>query len=87
MSRNMAWEAYEVQEFLCLRLLALIESQAVYKFLVYSGILEMPENASLVCTINVLAGKIFKLTRPSFGSSLRTSCIRQVAEVGTQDVP
>ena len=82
----MAWEAHEVQEFLCLRLLALIESQAVYKFVLYSGILEMSEDATLVCAMNVVAGKMLKLIRPSYGSSLRTSCIRQVAEAEIQDV-
>ena len=53
----MAWEAYEVQEFICLRLLALIESQAVYKFLVYSGILGVSENVILVCTFNIVRHK------------------------------
>ena len=70
-----------------MRLLALIESQAVYKYLVYNGILGMSENAILVCTINVVRSNAFQLTGPSFGSSPRTLFIRQVAAVEIQDVP
>lgn len=83
----MAWEAYEIQAFICLRLLALIESQAVYKFLVYSGILGVSEKATLVCTTHIVIINAFQLTKPSFGSSLRTLCIQQVAAIETQDVP
>ena len=36
----MAWEDHQVQQFLCSQFLALIESQATYKYVIYDGIPE-----------------------------------------------
>lgn len=42
------WETYSVQEIVSAQLLALIEEQATYKFMAYSGDLETSEDALLV---------------------------------------
>lgn len=42
------WETYSVQEIVSAQLLALIEEQATYKFLAYSGDLETSKDALLV---------------------------------------
>lgn len=44
----MAWESYEVQNFLCARLRALIASQGTRKFVAYSGELGASQVALLV---------------------------------------
>lgn len=46
--RTMAWESYEVQNFLCARLRALIASQGTRKFVAYSGELGASQVALLV---------------------------------------
>lgn len=42
------WETYSVQEIVSAQLLALIEEQATYKLLAYSGDLETSKDALLV---------------------------------------
>lgn len=44
----MAWESYEVQNFLCARLRGLIASQSTYKFIAYSDEPEASKLALLV---------------------------------------
>ena len=45
------WETYSVQEILSAQLLALIEDQAMYKFLAFSGAIENAQEALLVSEI------------------------------------
>ena len=51
----MAWEDHQVQQFLCSQFLALIESQATYKYVVYDGVLEDLVDALLVGAIRLQA--------------------------------
>ena len=46
-----AWEEHQVQNFICSRFLALIESQAVYKYIAYSGNIEENGDALLVSAV------------------------------------
>ncbi len=42
------WETYSVQEIMSAQMLALVEDQATYKFLTYSGNIEDAKDALLV---------------------------------------
>lgn len=53
-TENVAWEDHQVQQFLCSQFLALIESQATYKYVVYNGILEDSVDALSVSAISEL---------------------------------
>ena len=46
--KNAAWQTLPVQRIICAKLLALIEGQATYKFLVYSGEIEDAQAALTV---------------------------------------
>ena len=48
LSDDPTWEEYSVQEIVSAQLLALIEEQATYKFVVYSGNVEEVQEALLV---------------------------------------
>lgn len=47
-SHDSLWETYSVQEIVSAQLLAMIEDQATFKFLAYSGNLEESKDALLV---------------------------------------
>ena len=53
-NENMAWEEHQVQQLLCSQFLALIESQATYKYVVYNGIPEDSVDALSVGAISEL---------------------------------
>ncbi len=46
--KDMAWQALPVQRIISAKLLGLIESQATYKFLIYSGRIEEAKEALMV---------------------------------------
>ena len=54
-SRDSTWETYSVEEIVSAQLVAMIEDQAVSKFLVYSGNIEDAEVALLVRKIHCSA--------------------------------
>lgn len=45
------WEEHQTQNFVCSRLLALIESQAIYKYIAYSGNIAETGDALLVSAV------------------------------------
>jgi len=47
-SHGNIWETYSVEEIISAQMLALIEDQATYKFLTYSGNIENAKDALLV---------------------------------------
>ena len=47
-AQNSAWETYPVQSFVCAQIQALLDAQALRKFVAYSGILEDTTGAILV---------------------------------------
>ena len=47
-AQNSAWETHPVQSFVCAQLLALLDAQAIRKFVAYSGTLEDTTGAILV---------------------------------------
>ena len=47
-TQDAAWESYPARFFISAQLLSLIDSQAVYKFLAYSGDLDRSKDATLV---------------------------------------
>lgn len=48
LAKDAAWESYPVQKFICAQLQALIRSQAMHKFLAYSGDIGDSKEALLV---------------------------------------
>ena len=50
-ANNTAWQTLQMQTIVCAQLLELIETQATYKVLVYSGVVEDAKKALLVSSI------------------------------------
>ena len=50
-NENMAWEDYQVQQFLCSQFLALIEIQATYRYVAYNG---NPENSAHALSVGAI---------------------------------
>lgn len=75
-SRDLDWETCSVQEIVSAQLLALIEDQAAYRFLAYSGDSEDSKTALLVSEPSKSPPNVHALGlhAPSFGSSPPIYC-------------
>lgn len=76
--QSTAWEKFPVQEFVCAQLLALVDAQAIRKYLAYSGALGDTKSALLVSvsfTENILTRSRNLLILLSYGYLLQTCII------------